>query len=80
MPAKEISGRNFEEVTIREIASSVDVLQGLNIPPHDFISLGYTGNDLTSVVYKSGGSGGTVVATLALTYDGGGNLTSVTRT
>jgi len=31
------------------------------------------------VVYKSGGSGGTTVATLTLGYDGGNNLTSVTK-
>jgi hypothetical protein len=39
----------------------------------------YTGSDLTEVVYKSGGAGGTVVATLTLTYDGSGNLLTVTR-
>jgi len=47
---------------------------------HDFISLSYTGSNLTGVVYKTGGSGGTTVATLALTYDGSNNLLTVTRT
>jgi hypothetical protein len=55
-------------------------LAGLSIPKADYLSLSYTGSNLTGVVYKSGGSGGTTVATLALTYDGSGNLTSVTRT
>lgn len=50
----------------------------LNIPKHDYISLAYSGTTLTGVVYKNGGSGGTTVATLALTYSGT-NLTSVTR-
>ncbi len=45
----------------------------------DFIDLGYTGSDLTTVTYKTGGSGGTTVATLTLTYSSG-NLDTVTRT
>lgn len=51
---------------------------GLDIPEHDYISLGYTGSNLTSVVYKTGGSGGTTVATLTLAYSGS-DLTSVTK-
>jgi len=35
---------------------------------YDYISLSYTDDDLTGVVYKTGGSGGTTVATLTLTY------------
>lgn len=46
---------------------------------YDYVSLSYTGNDLTGVVFKTGGSGGTTVATLTLAYTGS-NLTSVTRT
>lgn len=46
---------------------------------HDFVDLGYTGSDLTSVVYKTGGAGGTTVATLTLAY-AGGNLDTITRT
>lgn len=52
---------------------------GLQIPSHDYISMSYTGANLTSVVYKTGGSGGTTVATLTLAYDGSSNLTSVTK-
>lgn len=51
---------------------------GLEIPPYDYISLTYTGDNITSVVYKTGGSGGTTVATLTLAYSGS-NLTSVTK-
>jgi hypothetical protein len=54
-------------------------LAGLDIPVHDYIDMSYTGSNLTGVVYKSGGSGGTTVATLTLGYDGGNNLTSVTK-
>jgi hypothetical protein len=52
---------------------------GLSIPEYDYISLSYTGSNLTGVVYKIGGSGGTTVATLTLAYSGS-TLTSVTRT
>jgi hypothetical protein len=54
-------------------------LPGLNIEPYDYMSLSYTGSNLTGVVYKTGGSSGSTVATLALTYDGSGNLTEVTK-
>jgi len=46
---------------------------------YDYISLSYTGTNLTGVVYKTGGSGGTTVATLVLGYTGS-DLTSVTKT
>ena len=52
---------------------------GLDIPAHDYIAMTYTGSDLTGVVYKTGGSGGTTVATLTLTYTGG-NLTGIAKT
>lgn len=52
------------------VSGTVNTLAGLEIPDHDYISLGYTGDNLTSVIYKTGGSGGSTVATLALTYSG----------
>lgn len=55
------------------------VIEGLSIPEHDYISLSYTGSNLTGVVYKFGGSGGLTVATLTLAYDGSNNLTSITK-
>jgi len=57
---------------------TVAALNGFSIPAYDYISLGYGGGNLTSVVYKLGGSGGTTVATLTLGYTGS-DLTSVTR-
>lgn len=51
------------------------LLFGLGIPAYDYIDLTYTGDDLTGVVYKSGG---TAVATLTLAYSGG-KLVSVTK-
>lgn len=46
---------------------------------HDYIGLTYTGDNLTQVVYKNGGSSGTIVSTLTLAYTGS-VLDSVTRT
>jgi hypothetical protein len=53
---------------------------GWDIPIHDYRALGYTSGNLTSVTYKTGGAGGTTVATLTLGYDGSGNLVSLTKT
>lgn len=46
---------------------------GLNVPEHDFVALTYHGstNNVATVTYKRGGSGGATVATLTLTYVGG---------
>jgi hypothetical protein len=57
----------------------IPVVTGLEIPEHDYIDLSYTGSNLTGVVYKTGGSAGTTVATLTLAYDGNDNLISVTK-
>lgn len=45
----------------------------------DHLTLSYTGNDLTGIVYRDGGAGGTVVATLTLGYSDG-RLVTVART
>jgi hypothetical protein len=60
--------------------NSLAKLIGFEIPAYDYISMSYTGENLTGVVYKKGGSDGTTVATLTLAYDGSDNLTSVTKT
>ncbi len=48
----------------------------------DYLDLGYDGSDrLDSVVYKTGGSGGSTVGTLAITYVGSTNrIDTVTKT
>lgn len=48
----------------------------------DYQDITYVGasTNIDQVVYKLGGSGGTVVATLTLGYDGSNRLNSVTRT
>lgn len=57
----------------------VSLLNGLVPEVYDYVALSYTGSDLTGVVYKTGGSGGTTVATLTLGYSGG-NLVSIAST
>lgn len=56
--------------------------RGLNIPAHDYIAFSPaaapTDGDQV-VTYKQGGSGGTTVAILTLTY-AGGELAAVART
>jgi len=61
-------------------AGRINFLGGLIPHAYDYIALSYTGSNLTGVVYKTGGSGGTTVATLALTYDGSDNLETITKT
>jgi hypothetical protein len=58
--------------------ASAASIAGMAIPPNDFISLSYTSGNLTGVVYKTGGSSGTTVATLTLAYSGS-DLVSVTK-
>ena len=57
----------------------VNTLNTLVTQSYDYVSLSYTGDNLTGVVFKTGGSAGTTVATLALTYDGNDNLLTVTK-
>lgn len=57
------------EVT-NDSGNPLPVVQGLSVAEHDFIGLAYSGSTLTGVTYKTGGSGGTTVATLALAYSG----------
>ena len=52
---------------------------GLEIPLHDYIANTWTGSNLTQTVFKRGGASGKTVATLTMTYDGSGNLLTVTR-
>lgn len=64
--------------TLTSITNPVATLSGLSVGAYDYISLSYTGSNLTTVVFKSGGAGGTTVATLTLGYSGS-TLTSVTK-
>ena len=47
---------------------------------YNYISISYnTDGTINQVIYKTGGSGGTPVATLTLGYDSDANLTSIIR-
>lgn len=47
----------------------VDAIQtGLIIPAHDYVSVAYPNATTEVFTYKVGGSGGTTVATVTLTY------------
>lgn len=57
-------------------------LAGSLVPvAHDYLSITYVGatTDINTVTYKTGGSGGTTVATLTMGYDGSNRLTSVIK-
>lgn len=67
------------ETTQNEVLQNLQTLNSLVPTQYDFIGLGYTGTDLTTVVYKLGGPAGVVVSTLTLAYVGG-LMTSVSKT
>ena len=74
---KDTLGREFG---ISQTAGVIDVsCLGLVKEHYDYVALGYTGVDLTSVVYRVGGALGAIVATLTLTY-AANVLQTVTRT
>lgn len=55
----------------------------MGIPPHDHVVNSYdAGNNIIDVKYYRGGqqAAGKLVARIELTYDGAGNLATVTRT
>ena len=72
------SGSSGAAATVSE-KNPLPITTSLSIPKYDYVSCSYTGSNLTGAVFKSGGASGTTVATLALTYDGSGNLLTVTK-
>lgn len=65
----------------KKVDSSGRTVSVSGLVPHeyDYIAISYTGVNLTGVVYKTGGSGGSTVATLVLAYTGA-VLDSITKT
>lgn len=67
-----------------EILEAIDNLVGFEIPAHDYIALTYvsSGNgsgEIETVIYKTGGSGGTIVTTLTLSYNVSNEISSITK-
>lgn len=56
------------------------VFNGFKIGKYDYVSLGYTGSNLTTIGFQIGGVGGTTLGTLTLAYDGSNNLSSIKLT
>ena len=46
---------------------------------YDYITMSYSGSDMSQAVFKDGGSGGSTVSTLDMVYDTAGNMTSVAQ-
>lgn len=63
---------------IDELEDELKTLNSLIPSLYDYIALSYTGSNLTQVVFKLGGSGGSTVSTLTLAYTGA-RLDTVTK-
>ncbi|MFA5406953.1 MAG: hypothetical protein WC307_06375 [Candidatus Nanoarchaeia archaeon] len=74
----DVYGKNFTKVNSNGSAD-VNIVNSLVPDSYDYMSFGYTGDNITDIVYKIGGASGTIVATLTLTWSGS-NITSVART
>lgn len=72
-------GRGLTDTQAVVLERVADATEAQLVPvAHDAIDMDYTGDNVTEVRYWTGGVGGTLVATLTLTY-AGDNLTSVER-
>ena len=64
---------------------TLQAVAGLVTEPFDYIALTYVAagdgiGEVQTAIFKTGGSGGTTVATLTLAYNGDDKLSSVTKT
>ena len=60
-------------------------MTGMEISAHDYIAYTYVSGgvadkEIETVVYRQGGSGGTIVATKTFAYNGDGAIESITKT
>lgn len=70
---------------IQDVEAEIAKMVGFEIGEYNYIALTYVaaGNgagEIETVVYKTGGAGGTTVATLTLAYDASNRISSVTKT
>jgi hypothetical protein len=61
---------NFTTATLTYSGSTLTAVAYPSGEPYDFVDLDYTGDLLTQIDYKDGGSSGSLVASYALTYSG----------
>uniref|UniRef100_A0A6M3JWZ6 Uncharacterized protein n=1 Tax=viral metagenome TaxID=1070528 RepID=A0A6M3JWZ6_9ZZZZ len=69
-----------EQILLNEIKTQLEILNSLVPSGYDYVGLTTTGGNLTKVEFKTGGSAGTIISTLTLSYDVDNNLASVTKT
>jgi hypothetical protein len=62
------------------IITSLGVLAGLVTSSYDYISVTRTDGFITGMVFKTGGSSGTTVATLTIARDSNNKISSITKT
>lgn len=76
--------KQAQETADGQLAQKTVNIGNLITEPYDYIALTYVaaGNgagEIETVTYKSGGSGGTTIATLTLTYDASNRILDITR-
>ena len=64
--------REYEKFAEKDSKVAVNTIDLANLitEKYDYIELGYTGTNLTTVKFRDGGVGGTINATLTLSYTG----------
>lgn len=72
------------ETTDGQLAQKTVNIGSLITEPYDYIALTYVAagpgaGEIETVTYKSGGSAGTTVATLTLSYDASNRIQDITR-
>jgi len=77
--AKILIGRKLNQLTD---SVSAFVKNKLVVEAHDYIAVTATNvqGKPTTIEFKTGGAGGTLVATLTITYDANGRFSTVTKT
>ena len=68
-----------------DIITELQKLVGFEIGEYNYIALTYVAagdgaGEIETVIYKTGGSGGTTVATLTLAYNAANEISSITKT
>lgn len=84
LPTGASTSANQTTATTALNAFAAKTMSGLVTTPYDYISITYltvSGTEYISTVrYYTGGSGGTLQATLTITYDGANNIQTITKT